>query len=38
MTNIQEKEYEKKINITGQKFTCDDIDKSIPKLIGCLID
>lgn len=31
MTNIQEKEYDKKINITGQKFTCDDIDLSIPK-------
>ena len=31
MTRIREEEYEKKINITGQKFSCDDVDKSIPK-------
>ena len=31
MTSIQEKEYDKKINITGQKFSCDDIDTTIPK-------
>ena len=30
MTNIKEKEYDKKITITGQKFSCDDIDDSIP--------
>jgi len=30
MTRIREEEYEKKINITGQKFSCDDVDKSIP--------
>ena len=31
MTRIREEEYEKKINITGQKFSCDAVDKSIPK-------
>jgi len=31
MTEIQEKEYDKKIVITGQKFSCDDIDDTIPK-------
>tara|TARA_R100000700_G_C3129617_1_gene115359 strand:- start:20 stop:796 length:777 start_codon:yes stop_codon:yes gene_type:complete len=31
MTNIQEKEYEKKINITGSKFSCDEVDNTIPK-------
>jgi len=30
MTTIKEKEYEKKITITGQKFSCDDVDDSIP--------
>ena len=30
-TRIKEDEYEKKINITGQKFSCDEVDKSIPK-------
>jgi hypothetical protein len=30
MTNIQEKEYDKKIVVSGQKFTCDDVDCSIP--------
>ena len=30
MTTIQEKEYDKKIVISGQKFSCDDIDSSIP--------
>jgi hypothetical protein len=31
MTSIEEKEYDKKINISGQKFSCDDVDASIPK-------
>lgn len=31
MTNIKEKEYDKKINISATKFSCDDIDDSIPK-------
>lgn len=31
MTEIIEKEFDKKINISGAKYTCDDIDKSIPK-------
>tara|TARA_R110000764_G_scaffold87927_1_gene168864 strand:- start:217 stop:975 length:759 start_codon:yes stop_codon:yes gene_type:complete len=31
MTSIVEKEYDKKINITAAKFSCDDIDLSIPK-------
>tara|TARA_Y100001937_G_scaffold127454_1_gene199769 strand:- start:2890 stop:3666 length:777 start_codon:yes stop_codon:yes gene_type:complete len=30
MTSIEEKAYDKKIVITGQKFTCDDIDDTIP--------
>jgi len=30
-TKIKEAEYEKKITITGQKFTCDDLDNTIPK-------
>ena len=30
MTNIKEIEYDKKITITGQKFSCDDVDDSIP--------
>tara|TARA_R110000796_G_scaffold54971_3_gene128346 strand:- start:67 stop:837 length:771 start_codon:yes stop_codon:yes gene_type:complete len=30
MTSIQEKEYDKKIVISGSKFSCDDIDSSIP--------
>jgi hypothetical protein len=30
MTSIEEKEYDKKIVITGQKFSCDDIDDTIP--------
>tara|TARA_R100000654_G_scaffold74817_2_gene110147 strand:- start:1800 stop:2573 length:774 start_codon:yes stop_codon:yes gene_type:complete len=30
MTSIEEKEYDKKIVISGQKFTCDDIDSTIP--------
>lgn len=31
MTNIKEREFEKKINISATKFSCDDIDDSIPK-------
>ena len=31
MTSIEEKEYDKKIIISGTKFSCDDIDDSIPK-------
>ena len=31
MTSIEEKEYDKKINISATKFSCDDIDDSIPK-------
>ena len=31
MTSIEEKLYDKKITITGQEFSCDDIDESIPK-------
>ena len=30
MTNIKEKEFEKKINISATKFSCDDVDDSIP--------
>jgi len=30
MTTIEEKEYDKKIVVSGQKFSCDDIDDSIP--------
>ena len=30
MTSIEEKEYDKKIVISGTKFSCDDIDDSIP--------
>jgi len=30
MTSIEEKEYDKKIVVSGQKFSCDDIDDSIP--------
>ena len=30
MTSIEEKEYDKKIVISGQKFTCDDVDSTIP--------
>jgi len=30
-TSIEEKEYDKQINITKYKFTCDDIDEKIPK-------
>ena len=30
MTTIEEKEYDKKIVISGQKFSCDDVDTSIP--------
>ena len=30
MTSIEEKEYDKKIIITGQKFSCDDIDDTLP--------
>jgi hypothetical protein len=30
MTTIEEKEYDKKIVISGQKFSCDDVDDSIP--------
>ena len=30
MTSIEEKEYDKKIVISGQKFSCDDVDDSIP--------
>ncbi len=30
MTNIKEIEYDKKITITGQKFSCDDVDDTIP--------
>ncbi len=31
MTSIEEREFDKKINISGTKFSCDDIDDSIPK-------
>ena len=31
MTSIEEKLYDKKITITGQEFSCDDIDDTIPK-------
>jgi|TARA_R110000824_G_scaffold143807_2_gene311544 hypothetical protein len=31
MTTIQEKEYDKKITVSGQKFSCDDVDCTIPK-------
>jgi len=30
-TKIQEKEFEKKIVVSGQKFSCDEIDTEIPK-------
>tara|TARA_R110002050_G_scaffold109648_1_gene220732 strand:- start:325 stop:1092 length:768 start_codon:yes stop_codon:yes gene_type:complete len=30
-TRIKEQEYDKKINITKFKFSCDDVDSSIPK-------
>ena len=30
MTSIEEKEYDKKIVISGTKFSCDDVDDSIP--------
>ena len=30
MTTIEEKEYDKKIVVSGQKFSCDDIDDTIP--------
>ena len=30
MTTIKEKEYDKKIVISGTKFSCDDVDDSIP--------
>jgi len=30
MTSIEEKELDKKIIVSGQKFSCDDIDDSIP--------
>ena len=30
MTSIKEQEYDKKINISGTKFSCDDIDDTIP--------
>ena len=31
MTSIEEKEYDKKIVISGTKFSCDDVDDSIPE-------
>ena len=31
MTSISEKEYDKKINISATKFSCDDVDDTIPK-------
>ena len=31
MTKIEEREFEKKIVVSGQKFSCDDVDCSIPK-------
>ena len=31
MTSIEEKEYDKKIVVSGQKFSCDDVDDTIPK-------
>jgi len=31
MTTIREKEYDKKIVISGTKFSCDDVDDSIPQ-------
>jgi tRNA U34 5-carboxymethylaminomethyl modifying GTPase MnmE/TrmE len=30
-TSIQEKEYDKKIVVSATKFSCDDVDDSIPK-------
>ena len=30
MTSIEEKEYDKKIVVSGQKFSCDDVDNTIP--------
>ena len=30
MTSIQEKEYDKKIVVSGTKFSCDDVDTTIP--------
>ena len=30
MTSIEEKEYDKKIIVSGTKFTCDDVDTTIP--------
>ena len=30
MTSIEEKEYDKKIVVSGQKFSCDDVDDTIP--------
>ena len=31
MTEIIEKEFDKKINISGAKYSCDDLDTTIPK-------
>ena len=31
MTTISEKEYDKKIVVSATKFTCDDVDTTIPK-------
>ena len=31
MTSIKEHEYDKKINISATKFSCDDVDDTIPK-------
>ena len=31
MTSIKEQEYDKKINISATKFSCDDVDDTIPK-------
>ena len=31
LTSIEEREYDKKIVISGQKFSCDDIDDTIPQ-------
>ena len=36
MTTIQEKEYDKKITVSGQKFSCDDVDL-IKYIYGALL-
>jgi hypothetical protein len=38
MTTIQEKEYDKKIVVSGTKFTCDDVDTTIPAPLPQKVD